>query len=170
MCSEDLESESDVTVWLNWSKVFSGDFVPIELLLDLPAAFWAYITDMSHFRARYITIGLFCASYITPKGLFWASYITIRGTPYITNICYSYITIMGHFWTTYITVTFRCSYITIIKRNLLDHNRVARDNWYITKDALTVIRQVSKRGDGGGRGRGRGGRHLIGKRPDRDLR
>ena len=39
MCSEELESESDVTVWLNLSKVVSGDFTPIELLLDLPAAF-----------------------------------------------------------------------------------------------------------------------------------
>ena len=61
---------------------------------------------MSHFRAHYITIGLF-----------WASYITIRGAPYITIICCSYITITGLFWTTYITVTFRFSYITIIKRN-----------------------------------------------------
>ena len=136
---------------------------------------------MSHFRARYITIGLFWASYVTAMGhfwasyitvkdLFWASYITIRGAPYITIICYSYITIMGLFWTTYITVTFRCSYITIGRRNLLDHNRVARDNCGIMKDALTFIRQISKRGDGGGRGRGRGGRHLvIGERPDRSL-
>ena len=35
MCSEELESESDVTVWLDLSKVVSGDFAPVELLLDL---------------------------------------------------------------------------------------------------------------------------------------
>ena len=47
MCSEELESESDVTVWLNLSKVVSGNFAPLELILDLPAAFG--LTYIDHF-------------------------------------------------------------------------------------------------------------------------
>ena len=87
---------------------------------------------MSHFRASYITMmGLFWTNYVTIMGLFWANYITI----------------MGLFWTTHITII-RYNYITIMRRNLLNHSRVARGSCNIFKDTLTVVRQASERGDG----------------------
>ena len=60
MCSEEFESESDVTVWLSLSKVVSGDFAPIELLLDLPAAFGLTLLILA-------TLGLVRLSWVVGK-------------------------------------------------------------------------------------------------------